>query len=660
MTTCVLETAPQPAFAYTSATTTTSNTSVHHNNHHNNAHNNIPTTAAFHPGGYSSSYSSQASSVFSASSSLTNSTCLSFETGPDPRTGHGSSFDIPKPQELVFSNPWAHDSQRPSLPSRAQLCTQVAAPSDVAPAELRRHPRRVSAGPTERFEAPPAVASQPNRKVSFVDKVVASSTEIVKAIWPLSCVDSRIQADNGSSLPLRTFIQETLRRSRTSFSTLQVALYYLILIRPHVPKRGSTEGEMAPNDRALNCGRRMFLAALILASKYIQDRNYSARAWSRISGLSVHEINQNEISFLIAIDWRLYVAQDIFDQWTKIVAKHAPSPMPPPSPGSTRGSFYSNTHHRELRQWQTIILGISPQLDNIESLLGLDLASPTLSLMTPPLTPQPDRLGGAPAAGTQSVRGCAMAMAVAHHNSAMRSHNTVRPPSALSSSPPAMSFVPRRPSLASCSVASSPESMVSDSTQSSRSSRSSSISSASSLPGAPLNLGVQARIRQAMQCGEKVMTQPATTSLADDYYETAVVSSPETYAPSMASSSCRRGQDVPRLQHSTAACALAELQYHPYSACAPPPTTKPSLKRSRRLSNDVQDTVRDLLATAQAPAAYPAYPPKMIRAESYCMGRKRARVADGRVHETATFVDLDSYQRPTNPMTGPGMWNGIL
>jgi hypothetical protein len=36
---------------------------------------------------------------------------------------------------------------------------------------------------------------------------------------------------------LRTFIQETLRRSRTSYSTLQVALYYLIKVKPHVPTK---------------------------------------------------------------------------------------------------------------------------------------------------------------------------------------------------------------------------------------------------------------------------------------------------------------------------------------------------------------------------------------------------------------------------------------
>jgi hypothetical protein len=46
------------------------------------------------------------------------------------------------------------------------------------------------------------------------------------------------------------------------------------------------DAEEAQLVRAKQCGRRMFLAALILSSKSLQDRNYSARAWSKISGLN--------------------------------------------------------------------------------------------------------------------------------------------------------------------------------------------------------------------------------------------------------------------------------------------------------------------------------------------------------------------------------------
>lgn len=154
---------------------------------------------------------------------------------------------------------------------------------------------------------------------------------------------------NKGILPLRTFIQETLRRSRTSYSTLQVTLYYLILIKPYVPEHDFTMEEPV---RALQCGRRTFLSALILASKYLQDRNYSARAWNKISGLNTLEINQNEVAFLFAVDWRIYITDAVIQRWTDIVLKYTSSLHPSPGAGETA-------------DWKAIILQLNSDLDNI-------------------------------------------------------------------------------------------------------------------------------------------------------------------------------------------------------------------------------------------------------------------------------------------------------
>jgi hypothetical protein len=151
---------------------------------------------------------------------------------------------------------------------------------------------------------------------------------MVEKIWPLSApaFSSLPGQSKSSDLPLRTFIQETLKRSKTSFSTLQVALYYLVLVKPFVPSFDFTMEQPvdSPTSRALQCGRRMFLAALILASKYLQDRNYSARAWSRITSLEVCEINTIEIAFLLAIDWKLHVPETLFERWQSILIAYSP------------------------------------------------------------------------------------------------------------------------------------------------------------------------------------------------------------------------------------------------------------------------------------------------------------------------------------------------
>lgn len=146
----------------------------------------------------------------------------------------------------------------------------------------------------------------------------AFATRLITAIWPLSaCPPLMSSSFNGAGvLPLEVFIHETLRRSKTSYSTLQVALWYLVLLKSQLPSERSTGGS---DCRAIQCGRRMFLAALMLASKYLQDRNYSTRAWSKISGLRMCEINENEMNYLKAINYDLHMKKDVFDNWSRLV-----------------------------------------------------------------------------------------------------------------------------------------------------------------------------------------------------------------------------------------------------------------------------------------------------------------------------------------------------
>lgn len=156
---------------------------------------------------------------------------------------------------------------------------------------------------------------------------------------------------------LRTFVQEVLRRSKTSYSTLQVALYYLILIQSCIPKRDFTMEQLedSPASRAMQCGRRMFLAALILASKYLQDRNFSARAWSKISGLKTFEINTNEMAFLSAVNWKLHIPEPVYNRWTDVVLQFSPSSPSSISPKSPTSP----------NMWKSIIPHLTPDLDQV-------------------------------------------------------------------------------------------------------------------------------------------------------------------------------------------------------------------------------------------------------------------------------------------------------
>ncbi|EPQ57385.1 hypothetical protein GLOTRDRAFT_137720 [Gloeophyllum trabeum ATCC 11539] len=59
----------------------------------------------------------------------------------------------------------------------------------------------------------------------------------------------------------------------------------------------------------LLCPRRAFLASLILASKFMQDKCYSNRAWAKLSGLHPREIGRCERALGDALEWRLWVGK---------------------------------------------------------------------------------------------------------------------------------------------------------------------------------------------------------------------------------------------------------------------------------------------------------------------------------------------------------------
>lgn len=370
-----------------------------------------------------------------------------------------------------------------------------------------------------------------------------SATQMVEVIWPLSSsLTCRGESSSGRGvLPLRTYIEETLRRSRTSYSTLQVALYYLVLIKSFVPKTDFTCEQPAdcPASRALMCGRRMFLAALILASKYLQDRNYSAKAWSKMSGLRVAEINANERTYLEKINWKLHIPETIFKRWTDLVLKYTPNAQPP-SPGSgaltwkslvpmltpeldTVPVSYTPKRAKELSgHWQTSSPAASTPTKNQFAALGLESSdstplalprvleprvdmgappTPALARQGPLPTPQLTPSSVASSTPAASVYGSvsrrpSMCSAMAMAQQAGFNRCTMEQfPNA-----PVAYPTSRRPSIASVSSRSSPESMVSDRSRSSRASSISSISTISSTAVAPSRapcLAKQATCRNA-------------------------------------------------------------------------------------------------------------------------------------------------------------------
>lgn len=66
---------------------------------------------------------------------------------------------------------------------------------------------------------------------------------------------------------------------------------------------------LPPLPSPLLCPRRTFLACLILASKFMQDRSYSNKAWAKLAGLPPREIGRCERAVGEALEWRLWVGK---------------------------------------------------------------------------------------------------------------------------------------------------------------------------------------------------------------------------------------------------------------------------------------------------------------------------------------------------------------
>ncbi|EST05763.1 Cyclin PHO80-like protein [Kalmanozyma brasiliensis GHG001] len=164
-------------------------------------------------------------------------------------------------------------------------------------------------------------SSSEGSKTALVDCLVDAACRTLDSIWaPSTACDL---AKGQDALPLQVFVRETLRRGRTSCSTLQAALLYCVRLGRATEASKQNEAISSPSlgmtreEAGLTrCPRRMFLASVITASKFVQDRCYSNRAWSKISGLSIKDLGKLERAFLKAIDYQLVVPEGDWEAWT--------------------------------------------------------------------------------------------------------------------------------------------------------------------------------------------------------------------------------------------------------------------------------------------------------------------------------------------------------
>ena len=64
---------------------------------------------------------------------------------------------------------------------------------------------------------------------------------------------------------------------------------------------------------------RVFCTAVILACKYLDDKTYTNKSWSKITGIRNEELNRMEREFLTLLNFELAVPETEFIEWIRVV-----------------------------------------------------------------------------------------------------------------------------------------------------------------------------------------------------------------------------------------------------------------------------------------------------------------------------------------------------
>ncbi|KAJ1933815.1 hypothetical protein EC988_008998, partial [Linderina pennispora] len=102
-----------------------------------------------------------------------------------------------------------------------------------------------------------------------------------------------------------TFCSELLRSTQIAVPIVVLTLLYVHKFKQRYP--------------VLICGPgseyRVFVVALMLASKYLEDNTFTTQTWSEVSNLPAKELTIMQREFLVALEHRLHVPETEYNAW---------------------------------------------------------------------------------------------------------------------------------------------------------------------------------------------------------------------------------------------------------------------------------------------------------------------------------------------------------
>ncbi|ORX56799.1 hypothetical protein DM01DRAFT_1319866 [Hesseltinella vesiculosa] len=110
-----------------------------------------------------------------------------------------------------------------------------------------------------------------------------------------------------ASPAFKRFCLQVLNATQLTESAVYLALGYIAnLLRANPSIEGAEGSEY-----------RLFIVALMLANKFLDDNTFTNKTWSEVSGMNIQDLNIMESEFLEALDYSLFVRDQDYTQWKR-------------------------------------------------------------------------------------------------------------------------------------------------------------------------------------------------------------------------------------------------------------------------------------------------------------------------------------------------------
>jgi hypothetical protein len=150
-----------------------------------------------------------------------------------------------------------------------------------------------------------AKASIPHSAFPPIDPLRIRKSDLIayapKFITRVFGCDSFPPESFSTKIQLSAFLSNIMNRTRLNTCTLTTAFLYLNRLKQYHPRCKGSAGS----------GYRLFLAAIILAAKYMYDDTFDNTAWATVSSglFPLEEVNHMEREMLSFLDFQLFIKE---------------------------------------------------------------------------------------------------------------------------------------------------------------------------------------------------------------------------------------------------------------------------------------------------------------------------------------------------------------